>query len=62
MAEASAAFVLSNSVANPYARYLGGALSHDAFHATSIHPGTDQVRWCTRSCSTARQSVAQVRR
>ena len=46
MAEASVAFVLSNSVSSPYARYLGGALSHDAFHATSIDPGMDQVRWC----------------
>jgi len=46
MAEASVGFVLSNSVERPYARYLGGALSHDAFHVTSIAPGLDQVRWC----------------
>jgi 3-oxoacyl-[acyl-carrier-protein] synthase II len=46
MAEASVAFVLSNTVERPYARYLGGALSHDAFHVTSIDPSLDQVRWC----------------
>lgn len=46
MAEASVGFVLSNSVERPYARYLGGALSHDAFHVTSIDPSLDQVRWC----------------
>jgi 3-oxoacyl-[acyl-carrier-protein] synthase II len=46
MAEASVGFVLSNSVERPYARYLGGALSHDAFHVTSIDPGLDQVRSC----------------
>ena len=46
LAEASVGFVLSNSVAHPYARYLGGALSHDAHHVTSIDPKLDQVRWC----------------
>lgn len=46
MAEASVGFVLSNAVERPYARYLGGALSHDAFHVTSIDPCMEQVRYC----------------
>jgi len=46
MAEASVGFVLTNRVDRPYARYLGGALSHDAFHVTSIDPGFAQVRRC----------------
>ncbi|MEP7055099.1 MAG: beta-ketoacyl synthase N-terminal-like domain-containing protein [Actinomycetota bacterium] len=46
MGEASVGFVLSNAVEGPYARYLGGALSHDAFHVTSIDPALVHVRSC----------------
>lgn len=46
MGEASVAFVLSNGSLSPYATVLGGAMSHDAHHVTSIDPGLTQVRRC----------------
>ncbi|EHY89380.1 beta-ketoacyl synthase N-terminal-like domain-containing protein [Saccharomonospora azurea] len=44
MGEASVAFVLSGRAREPYSWLLGGAMSHDAFHATSIDPELHQVR------------------
>jgi len=46
MGEASVAMVLSRRAADPYARLLGGAMTHDAFHVTSIDPALHQVRRC----------------
>jgi 3-oxoacyl-[acyl-carrier-protein] synthase II len=48
MAEASVAFVLTNRASRPYARVLGGAMTHDAFHVISIDPGLGQLRACYR--------------
>ena len=44
--EASIAFVLSRRCGNAYASLLGGALSHDAFHITSIEPSLTHVVEC----------------
>lgn len=44
--EASAAFVLSRRSAGAYGAVLGGSMSHDAFHATSIDPDLTHVRGC----------------
>jgi 3-oxoacyl-[acyl-carrier-protein] synthase II len=46
LGEASVAFVLTNDAGNPYARLRGGAMSHDAFHVTSINPDLERVRAC----------------
>ena len=47
MGEAATAFVLSGRAgSDSYARILGGSMSHDAFHATSIDPDLTQVRAC----------------
>ncbi|TVT52090.1 3-oxoacyl-ACP synthase [Amycolatopsis rhizosphaerae] len=46
--EASVAFVLSRNATRPYAFTLGGAMSHDGHHVTSVDPGLDQVRGCFR--------------
>ena len=46
MGEAATAFVLSGSSSASYARVLGGSMTHDAFHATSIDPSLTQVRAC----------------
>jgi 3-oxoacyl-[acyl-carrier-protein] synthase II len=44
--EASAAFVLSKRTPGAYARVLGGAMSHDAYHVTSVDPVRTQVDRC----------------
>ncbi|MDV7991627.1 beta-ketoacyl synthase N-terminal-like domain-containing protein [Rhodococcus sp. IEGM 1374] len=44
--EAAAAFVLSARPAGAYGAVLGGSMSHDAYHATSIDPDLTQVRRC----------------
>ncbi|MCW2502288.1 MAG: 3-oxoacyl-ACP synthase [Actinomycetia bacterium] len=44
MGEASVAFVLSNQSDRPYAHVLGGAMTHDGHHVTSINPELTQVR------------------
>jgi 3-oxoacyl-[acyl-carrier-protein] synthase II len=48
--EASVGFVLTpdlpGAVDRPYARLLGGSMSHDAHHATSIKPDLVQIRRC----------------
>jgi 3-oxoacyl-[acyl-carrier-protein] synthase II len=46
--EASVAMVLSNHASTPYLHVLGGAMSHDAHHVTSIEPGLTQVMTCFR--------------
>ncbi|OQO92974.1 3-oxoacyl-ACP synthase [Saccharomonospora piscinae] len=46
MGEAAVSFVLSRKARVPYATVLGGAMSHDAYHATSIDPEYSQVRRC----------------
>ncbi|OZF39524.1 beta-ketoacyl synthase N-terminal-like domain-containing protein [Rhodococcus sp. 14-2483-1-2] len=46
MGEAGTAFVLSTRSSASYARVLGGSMTHDAFHATSIDPALTQVRAC----------------
>lgn len=48
MGEASVAFVLSTRSDRPYTHTLGGAMSHDAHHATSIDPSLTQVLNCVR--------------
>ena len=44
--EAATAFVLTGRSEGSYGRMLGGAMSHDGFHATSIDPDLTQVRRC----------------
>lgn len=44
--EAATAFVLSGRDRGAYGRVLGGAMSHDGFHATSIDPALTHVRRC----------------
>jgi 3-oxoacyl-[acyl-carrier-protein] synthase II len=46
--EASVAMVLSRHASTPYLNLLGGAMSHDAHHVTSIDPGLTQVMTCFR--------------
>jgi 3-oxoacyl-[acyl-carrier-protein] synthase II len=46
--EASVAFVLSTRASRPYALMLGGAMSHDAYHVTSIDPEPTEVFRCFR--------------
>jgi 3-oxoacyl-[acyl-carrier-protein] synthase II len=62
MGEASVAFVLSRDATNPYALTLGGAMSHDAYHVTSIDPKLDQVTSCfTDALDNAGVSAADIR-
>ncbi len=49
LGEASVAMVVTNRDADGYARVLGGAMSHDAFHVVSIDPSYEQVFECVRS-------------
>ncbi|HEY7053822.1 MAG TPA: beta-ketoacyl synthase N-terminal-like domain-containing protein [Mycobacterium sp.] len=44
--EAAVAFVLSKRAPDAYARVLGGAMSHDAYHVTSVDPARTQVDRC----------------
>lgn len=46
MGEASVGFVLTRRSDSPYAHVLGGAMTHDAFHATSVDPALTQVLTC----------------
>ena len=48
MGEAAVGAVLSRRSPNPYARVLGGAMSHDAHHVTSIDPDLTEVTGCFR--------------
>lgn len=42
--EASVGFVLSRRPVGAYAKVLGGAMTHDGYHAISIAPGHQEVR------------------
>ncbi|MGU3431887.1 beta-ketoacyl synthase N-terminal-like domain-containing protein [Actinomycetes bacterium M1A6_2h] len=44
--EASVAYVLSRRVDRPYLYVLGGSMSHDGFHVTSVDPDLTYVRQC----------------
>jgi 3-oxoacyl-[acyl-carrier-protein] synthase II len=46
MGEASVSFVLSTRADRPYALTLGGAMSHDAHHVTSIDPELTHITAC----------------
>jgi 3-oxoacyl-[acyl-carrier-protein] synthase II len=46
MGEAAVALVLSRTTSQPYAHLIGGAMTHDAYHAISIDPEPVQVRSC----------------
>lgn len=48
MGEASVAMVLSKRSPTPYARVLGGAMSHDAHHVTSVDPSGAEIGRCFR--------------
>ncbi|SES07512.1 3-oxoacyl-[acyl-carrier-protein] synthase II [Lentzea xinjiangensis] len=62
MGEASVAFVLSRRASRPYAVTLGGAMSHDAYHVTSIDPRLEQVFACfSDALDNAAVSPADVR-
>ncbi|CCQ17459.1 Polyketide synthase [Rhodococcus sp. AW25M09] len=62
MGEAATAFVLSARSSASYARVLGGSMTHDAFHATSIDPALTQVRACFEEALVdAGVTAAQVR-
>lgn len=60
--EAATAFVLSGRNVGAYGRVLGGAMTHDAFHATSIDPDLTHVRRCFQQALAASDvSPSQVR-
>jgi len=62
MGEASVAFVLSSRASDSYAIVLGGAMSHDAYHVTSIDPNPIQVLRCFREAlGNARTEASSVR-
>ncbi|NMN94449.1 beta-ketoacyl synthase N-terminal-like domain-containing protein [Antrihabitans stalactiti] len=44
--EAAVGYVLSNRTGNAYSTVLGGAMSHDGFHVTSVDPSLTHVRRC----------------
>lgn len=46
--EASVAFVLSKHADTPYVSLLGGAMTHDAHHVTSVDPARTQVDQCVQ--------------
>jgi 3-oxoacyl-[acyl-carrier-protein] synthase II len=46
--EASVALVLTTGAEQPYTLALGGAMSHDAYHVTSIDPSLTEVMGCVR--------------
>lgn len=46
MGEASVGMVLSARTRSPYAHLLGGAMSHDAYHVTSVDTNVSELRRC----------------
>lgn len=58
MGEASVSFVLSARPGRPYAYTLGGAMSHDAHHVTSIDPSLTSVLACVQDALTAARVMA----
>lgn len=62
MGEASVSFVLSARADRPYVTTLGGAMSHDAHHVTSIDPELTQVISCIEDAlANTRVPAAEVR-
>ena len=62
MGEASVSFVLSARGGRSYADTLGGAMSHDGHHVTSIDPGLSQVITCVEDAlATTGVAAADVR-
>ncbi|RRO17012.1 3-oxoacyl-ACP synthase [Saccharopolyspora rhizosphaerae] len=62
MGEASIGMVLSNRSPNPYVRVLGGAMSHDAHHVTSVDPGLGELERCfSEALTNAGAQPSQVR-
>ncbi|MGP4014632.1 beta-ketoacyl synthase N-terminal-like domain-containing protein [Saccharopolyspora sp. 5N708] len=62
MGEASVAMVLSKRTPNPYLHVLGGAMSHDAHHVTSIDPSRTEITRCfTEALANAGVNASQVR-
>ncbi|MFL6125181.1 beta-ketoacyl synthase N-terminal-like domain-containing protein [Actinophytocola sp.] len=62
MGEASVSFVLSAREGRPYAHTLGGAMSHDAHHVTSIEPSLTAIFACVRDAlANAGVPASQVR-
>lgn len=60
--EASVGFVLSKTATDPYVDVLGGAMSHDGFHVTSVNPDHREVFRCFRDgLDNAGVSAADVR-
>lgn len=60
--EASVAFVLSRHTNRPYTKLLGGAMSHDAHHVTSIDPTLTHVVGCFQDAlDNAGMNAASVR-
>ena len=55
--EASVGFVLSRRAGAPYTTMLGGAMTHDAFHLTSVDPGRTYVDACVREALDAAHVV-----
>ena len=51
--EAAVAFVLSQRTEAPYVQMLGGAMTHDAFHLTSVDPSRVHVDQCVLDALTA---------
>ncbi|MEZ0049146.1 3-oxoacyl-[acyl-carrier-protein] synthase II [Mycobacterium sp. MAA66] len=47
--EAAISFVLSQRAERAYVRVLGGDMTHDAYHLTSVDPGRTQVDQCVRN-------------
>ncbi|MDI2030197.1 beta-ketoacyl synthase N-terminal-like domain-containing protein [Saccharopolyspora sp. TS4A08] len=62
MGEGSVAMVLSRSTPHPYLHVLGGAMSHDAHHVTSIDPELTDITHCfTQALDNAGIAPEQVR-
>jgi 3-oxoacyl-[acyl-carrier-protein] synthase II len=62
MGEAAVGMVLSAGAPNPYVDVLGGAMSHDAYHVTSVDPqATHLRRCCVEALADAKVSASQVR-
>jgi 3-oxoacyl-[acyl-carrier-protein] synthase II len=61
--EASVSFVLAGGAGDgAYASVLGGAMTHDAFHVTSVDPGRTYVDECVRDAlAAARVTPSEVR-
>ncbi|HKN55175.1 MAG TPA: beta-ketoacyl synthase N-terminal-like domain-containing protein [Amycolatopsis sp.] len=62
MGEASVGFVVSSHAGQPHVLLLGGAMSHDGHHVTSIDPDLTQLTGCFRDALTnARIPASAVR-